>query len=128
MLQPITYSSSREALLTDLSFRLGIGTQDAISKAKLIADSYTSARAYAGTDAQAMQLVISGSKKQFGVQIDDFILSKALQYVNEYEGAIASDNFITWARTRRASQQTAPLDARLKESIGQGLFHFLHMT
>ena len=98
----VTYT--RDVLIGDLSKNLGVSTQDAISKAKLIADSYNSARQYVSNDEEAKKMLIKDSKSVFGVQIDKQILETALTYVRQFEGNIASENYVAKEREANKSQ------------------------
>ena len=97
----------RNVLLNSLSSQLGVNPEIAKSKAKLIADSYNSARTYTETDKEATETIIKSSKAAFGFEINQSILETALKYVGKYEGNIASEDFI---KIERAKNQTEKLE------------------
>lgn len=109
MAQILQYNKG--VLLDRLSSELGVSTEVAKSKAMSIADSYSSARAYAGTDKEAADMIMKGSKAAFGFEINRGILETALKYVGKFEGNIASDEFIKERRTEYL-KSNQPLEER----------------
>jgi len=99
-------------LLSDLASAIGVSADVAKTNAKLLADSYNSARVYAGSDEKAFEWLKADPRTNLGGKFDKQILEMSLAYIKQTEGHIASDDYVKNAREERAKTN---LDSQLAE-------------
>ena len=79
-------SLDKGVLVSNLSSMLKVGAEDAIAKAKSIADSYASLIGINKGEEEAASMIM----KHFGVN-NPQVLDTIFMYVNKFEGSIAKD-------------------------------------